>query len=77
MDIFDIITEALVGQGIWTIFGVGMAIYVLKTSGDRESRLHSIIEKFADKFDIIEDKVDRIETKVDENRKELLENKKG
>lgn len=50
-----LILKSLEGQGIWTIVAVCLTIYVLKTSGERENKLHGIIEKLTDKFNIVED----------------------
>lgn len=56
-----VITEALKGQGIWTICAVCLVIYVLKTSGDRENKLHSLIDELAKNFRLMEDVKDDVE----------------
>jgi len=51
----ELLITALQGQGIWTICAVLLTIYVLKTSGERENKLHSIIDNLTIKFDVVED----------------------
>ena len=54
--------------GLWAALFVGLLIWVLKTSGKREERLTILVEKLADKFDIMGDiksGVDRIERKLE------------
>lgn len=51
----SVLIESLRGQGIWTVAAVCLTVYVLKTSGEREKKLHSIIENLTEKFNIVED----------------------
>lgn len=51
----ELLITALQGQGIWTICAVLLTVYVLKTSGERENKLHSIIDNLTIKFDVVED----------------------
>ncbi len=51
----ELLITALQGQGIWTICAVLLTVYVLKTSGERENKLHSIIDNLTVKFDVVED----------------------
>ncbi len=64
----QVLITAVEGQGIWTICAVCLTIYVLKTSGDREAKLHSLIDKLTEKFNIVEDvknDVEDIKSKLD------------
>lgn len=63
----ELLITALQGQGIWTICAVLLTVYVLKTSGERENKLHSIIDNLTMKFDVVEDikaDVEEIKEKV-------------
>ena len=66
LDFTTIITDAIAGQGLWTICAVLLTVYTIKTSGERETRLQSIIEKYADKLDILDDKIDNIQNDLEE-----------
>lgn len=57
----QVIMTALEGQGIWTICAVCLVIYVVKTSGERENKLHSIIDRLTEKFNIVEDVKEDVE----------------
>lgn len=52
-------------QGTWALLAFYMIYYVLKTTGERESRLHELLDKFADKYDDLEIKIDKLEDKID------------
>ena len=64
----QVLTTAIEGQGIWTVCAVCLVIYVLKTSGEREAKLHSLIDKLTEKFNLVEDvkqDVEDIKSKLD------------
>lgn len=63
----ELLIKTLEGQGIWSICAVLLTIYVLKTSGERENKLHSIIDNLTLKFGVVEDikaDVEEIKEKV-------------
>lgn len=47
--------KVALGQGFGYGLFVFLLIYVLKTTGERETKYQSTIDKLADKFDIVED----------------------
>lgn len=57
----NVLIGALEGQGIWTICAVCLTIYVLKTSGERESKLQDLINRLTEKFSIVEDVKEDVE----------------
>lgn len=64
----NILVGALEGQGIWTICAVCLTVYVLKTTGEREEKLQSLINKLTEKFNIVEEvkeDVEAIKSKLD------------
>lgn len=51
----SILIESVKGQGLWTILAVFLLLYTIKTSGDREKRLHNLIDELTEKFNLVED----------------------
>lgn len=40
-------------QGPWAILFVWLLLYVMRRNEKRENRLHDILDKFSDKYDIV------------------------
>lgn len=51
------LTLFFVEQGPWAVVFVGLLIYVMRTNSIRENRLHEILDKFSDKYDLIVDEL--------------------
>jgi hypothetical protein len=51
----DELMKAALSQGLGYALFVFLFIYVLKTTGEREKKYQSIIDKLTEKFNIIED----------------------
>lgn len=51
-------------QGPFAILFVWLLIYVMKNNKERESRLHDLLDKFSDKYDVIIEKLDELKTKI-------------
>lgn len=71
----NILIGALEAQGIWTVCAVALTFYVLRTTGDRETKslereykLYDLIYKLTEKFKIIEEvkkDVEEIKNKIE------------
>lgn len=63
--------KSISGQGSWAILFVFMLIYVLKTTGIREKKYQDLLDKLAEKFNVVEDiKEDVRDIKNKINKKE-------
>lgn len=74
MDLMGIDTlKFLVTQGSYAALFVWLLFYVMKTNREREARLHELLDKFSEKYDVVIDKLDRLEYKIDSQnyRKEV------
>ncbi|MCR8843066.1 BhlA/UviB family holin-like peptide [Paenibacillus sp. SC116] len=49
---FDILKHFLT-QGPFALLFVWLLIYVMKTNKEREGRLHDLLDKFSEKYDLI------------------------
>lgn len=68
----QLVSAALESQGLWAALFIILLAYVLKTTGDRESRLISALDKLSEQLEVVrdvKDGVDRIERKIN-SRKE-------
>lgn len=54
-------------QGAWALLFLFMLMYVLKTTGEREKRYQGLLDKLAEKFNVVED----IENDVKEIKNKL------
>lgn len=60
-------TEVLryfITQGPFAILFVWLLIYVMKRNAERENRLHDILEKFSDKYDVVIDELRDIKERI-------------
>ncbi len=51
-------------QGPFAILFIWLFIYVIKTNKERESRLHSLLEKFSEKYDVVIEELRYIKNKM-------------
>lgn len=51
-------------QGPFAILFVWLLLYVMKRNAERENRLHDILEKFSDKYDIVIDELRNLKNKI-------------
>jgi hypothetical protein len=60
MDIFKMITDQglVAGLFVWLLYSTE------KKSGEREERLHAILEKFSEKYDIVIERLESLENKL-------------
>lgn len=63
------LVQTFATQGAWALLAFYMVYYVLKTTGEREAKLHDLLDKFADKYDGLECKIDKLENKIDSKLK--------
>lgn len=47
------IAKYFLTQGPFAVISVWLLLYVLKTNKEREARLHDLLEKFSEKYDIV------------------------
>jgi len=53
-----------VTQGPFAILFVWLLIYVMKNNRERENRLHDILDKFSNKYDVIIDEIRDLKDRV-------------
>lgn len=51
-------------QGPFAILFVWLLFFVMKSNRERESRLHDLLDKFSEKYDVIIEKLDELKTKI-------------
>ncbi len=51
-------------QGPFAILFVWLLLYVMKRNAERENRLHDILDKFSDKYDIVIGELRDIKNKI-------------
>lgn len=51
-------------QGPFAILFVWLLIYVMRANKDREGRLHDLLDKFSDKYDVVIDELRDIKNKM-------------
>ncbi|NFT08511.1 MULTISPECIES: BhlA/UviB family holin-like peptide [unclassified Clostridium] len=51
----DELIRAALSQGLGYALFVFLLMYVLKTTGDRETKYQELLDKMADKFNVVED----------------------
>jgi hypothetical protein len=51
-------------QGPFAILFVWLLIYVMRANKDREGRLHDLLDKFSDKYDVVIDELRDIKNKI-------------
>jgi hypothetical protein len=51
-------------QGPFAVLFVWLLIYVMRNNKEREGRLHDILEKFSDKYDLVIDELRDIKDKI-------------
>jgi hypothetical protein len=51
-------------QGPWAVLFVWLLIYVMRNNKEREGRLHDILEKFSEKYDVVIDELRDIKNKI-------------
>lgn len=56
--------RGIISQGPFAILFVWLLIYVMKRNAERENRLHDILDKFSDKYDIVIEKLRDINDKL-------------
>jgi hypothetical protein len=54
----------LVTQGPFAALFVWLLFYVMKNNKERESRLHDLLDKFSEKYDVVIEKLDEIRDKM-------------
>jgi len=58
------ITKYFLTQGPFAVLFVWLLIYVMKNNKERESRLHDLLDKFSEKYDVIIVKLDELRGKI-------------
>lgn len=51
-------------QGPFAVLFVWLLIYVMRNNREREGRLHDILDKFSEKYDVIIDELRDLKSKV-------------
>ena len=51
-------------QGPFAILFVWLLIYVMRANKDREGRLHDLLDKFSDKYDVVIDELRDIKNQI-------------
>lgn len=51
-------------QGPFAILFVWLLIYVMRTNKEREGRLHDLLDKFSDKYDVVIDELREIKNQI-------------
>lgn len=60
----EFVIRQIISQGPFAILFVWLLIYVMKRNAERENRLHDILDKFSEKYDIIIEKLRGIDDKL-------------
>lgn len=58
------VVKYLVTQGPFAVLFVWLLIYVMRQNEKRESRLHGILDKFSEKYDVIVDELREIKERI-------------
>jgi hypothetical protein len=58
------VTKFFLTQGPFAVLFVWLLVYVMKKNSERESRLHDILEKFSEKYDVVIDELRDIKNKI-------------
>ncbi|WP_102271319.1 BhlA/UviB family holin-like peptide [Cytobacillus massiliigabonensis] len=58
------VIKYLLTQGPYAVLFVGLLIYVMKTNKERESRLHDLLDKFSEKYDVVIEELRGIKSKL-------------
>jgi len=53
-----------VTQGPFAVLFVWLLVYVMKNNKERENRLHDILDKFSNKYDVIIDEIRDLKDRV-------------
>ncbi|MDF1507182.1 BhlA/UviB family holin-like peptide [Robertmurraya sp. DFI.2.37] len=51
-------------QGPFAILFVWLLIYVMRTNKEREGRLHDLLDKFSEKYDVVIDELREIKNRM-------------
>jgi hypothetical protein len=51
-------------QGPFAVLFVWLLIYVMKTNKEREGRLHELLDKFSDKYDVVIEELRDIKERI-------------
>jgi hypothetical protein len=51
-------------QGPFAVLFVWLLVYVMKTNKEREGRLHELLDKFSDKYDVVIDELKDIKNRM-------------
>ncbi|MGM0836057.1 MAG: BhlA/UviB family holin-like peptide [Bacillota bacterium] len=51
-------------QGPFALLFVWLLFYVMKTNSEREKRLHGLLEKFSEKYDVVIDELRHIKNRI-------------
>jgi hypothetical protein len=62
------LTKYFIQQGPFAILFVWLLIYVMKNNKERENRLHDILDKFSEKYDVIIDEIRDLKQKWGERK---------
>jgi len=58
------VVKYLVTQGPFAVLFVWLLIYVMRANEKRENRLHDILDKFSEKYDVIVDELREIKERI-------------
>lgn len=58
------IAKYFLTQGPFAILFVWLLLYVMKTNKEREGRLHDLLDKFSDKYDVVIEELRDIKGKI-------------
>jgi hypothetical protein len=51
-------------QGPWAIVFIWLLFYVMRRNTEREGRLHDLLDKFSDKYDVVIEELRDIKNKI-------------
>jgi hypothetical protein len=55
-------------QGPWAIVFIWLLLYVMRRNTEREGRLHDLLDKFSDKYDVVIEELRDIKDRIGGDR---------
>jgi hypothetical protein len=61
------VVKYFITQGPWAVVFVILLFYVMRRNTDRENRLHDLLEKFSEKYDVVIEELRDIKRRIGGN----------
>jgi BhlA holin family len=58
------LTKYFITQGPFAVLFVWLLFFVMRSNAEREARLHDILEKFSEKYDVVIDELRDIKNRI-------------